>query len=426
MENRKNAIENRIDRLAELWNEFAQDKEALLLRWLVDNDERQMIDAFLEVENESSGTVPDLFLVFENSFDSYQQYSARLIESLQEQYQACKDELVKDGDEEWISPIIESGISKDKHFIDQCLSIKKHVGSVMEHLVVVLLPESISDPQMFQQWLNMILQYQPASELRFLILDSVSNPIFEEFAQSQPKKIKTIKPELDMPAAFAEIVQSVPGQDPDKKFRCHLVALMNAADKGDLESAKKSQMHALTIAKQHNWFQMQVVVHMTLGAVFLGAHKFEQALSCYRKAGIASDQAIEQGDPVGKKLLMQSRLAGGSTFIIDGQFENAAKVYEYTVPLTQELEDQLMTLECWRMSAYCYEQTKQYEQAWECGLKALTTAEEMNEDDRMASTLPYVSQGLLRVADSRKDNTGAKQVNEKTAVLLGSNWQDSA
>ena len=427
MENRKkNAIENRIDSLTELWNEFAQDKEALLLRWLVGNDERQMIDVFLEVENEAEGTVPDLFLIFEMPFDNNEQYSDVLIESLEEQYQASKEELAKgEIDTGWYPPVMESETSPGRNFVNQCISLKKYYGSLMEHLVIVLLPESISNPEMFQQWLQVILQDESAAELRFMIVDYDSAPLYEDLAQAMSKLIKTIKPQLDMPGALTEIVQNVPGQGPDKKFRCHLVALTNAADKGDLDTARSASNAALMIAREQNWFQMQVVAHMALGATFLGAQKFADALSCYRDAGKASEDAIKEGDPAGKKLLMQSRLAGGSAFISDGQFENAAKVYELTVPLTQEIEDTLMTMECWRMAAYCHEQTKHYEQAWECGLLALSAGGEMDEDDRIASTLAYASQGLLRVAESRQDHSGANQIKEKTAALLGSNWQDS-
>ena len=198
MENRKkNAIENRIDSLTELWNEFAQDKEALLLRWLVGNDERQMIDVFLEVENEAEGTVPDLFLIFEMPFENNEQYSNVLIESLDEQYQASKEELVKDGiDSGWYPPVMEPETSPGRNFVNQCVSLKKYYGSVMEHLVVTLLPESISNPEIFQQWLQVILQDESASELRFMIVDYESAPLYDDLAQAMPKWIKTIKPQI--------------------------------------------------------------------------------------------------------------------------------------------------------------------------------------------------------------------------------------
>jgi hypothetical protein len=42
-----NAIEKRLDVLVGLWNELAENPEARMSRWLVDQEETRMIDAFL-------------------------------------------------------------------------------------------------------------------------------------------------------------------------------------------------------------------------------------------------------------------------------------------------------------------------------------------------------------------------------------------
>ena len=45
----KNAIEQRIDELGQLWNEFAENPKARLLRCVVDSDSARMMDLFLEL-----------------------------------------------------------------------------------------------------------------------------------------------------------------------------------------------------------------------------------------------------------------------------------------------------------------------------------------------------------------------------------------
>ena len=47
------------------------------------------------------------------------------------------------------------------------------------------------------------------------------------------------------------------------------MALTSAAAAGDLAKASRSGDAALSIAREHGWPQMQVVIHMALGAIFL-------------------------------------------------------------------------------------------------------------------------------------------------------------
>ncbi len=423
---KKNAIEKRLEILIDQWNEFAQEDSTCLLRWLSTQDEARMIDVFLESENDAGKQTPDLFLVFDVNFDTPEKYSGALVQSLIEQYEASHKELAEDAISiDWQTPAIDSNKIEPDNFVNQVLSLKHHYSDLLEHLVIAFIPNSISNQKVFLQWLDTLLNTANACELKFMIVDDVSQPMFDDLEKNHPKLVKTINTELDMPGALLEIAQGASRGGPDYKFRCHFIALTNAAEKGDQVAARRAYTSALTVAKEQQWFQMQVVLHMTLGSTFLGAGKFNEALSCYREAEKASENAIQRDDPVGKKLLMQSRFAIGSAFIADGKFEHASEIYEATVPLPTELEEQLMVLECWRMASYCREQIEHYDKAWSCGLQALVVGEELDEETLKTSTLPYVSQGLLRIANVQKDNSGADDVMKKTKTLLGPNWQDS-
>ena len=94
---KKNAIEQRLDHIEALWNAFADKPDARLCRWLVSIDERRMIDVFLEVQNDESGSVPDLFIRFEEPFVDPAKYGLTLAESLQAKYDEIRDSLREDG-----------------------------------------------------------------------------------------------------------------------------------------------------------------------------------------------------------------------------------------------------------------------------------------------------------------------------------------
>src|SRR6266511_2943863 len=94
---RKNAIEQRLDSIETLWNTFADMPDARLCRWLVGADERRMIDVFLEVQNDESGSVPDLFIRFDEPFVDPAGHGLVLAESLQKKYDEIRDGLREDG-----------------------------------------------------------------------------------------------------------------------------------------------------------------------------------------------------------------------------------------------------------------------------------------------------------------------------------------
>jgi hypothetical protein len=64
-----NAIEKRLDVLVGLWNELAENPEARMLHWLVDQEEATTIDVCLEVQNEEGRDVPPLFIRFDGPFE---------------------------------------------------------------------------------------------------------------------------------------------------------------------------------------------------------------------------------------------------------------------------------------------------------------------------------------------------------------------
>jgi hypothetical protein len=81
-----------------------------------------------------------------------------------------------------------------------------------------------------------------------------------------------------------------------------------------------------------------------------------------------------------------------------------------------------MVLESWRMSAHCHEQAGDRARAWEYGLRALDAGKAIPAENRAQTTLPFVAEGLLRVAAPESDDS--KLVEGRLAELLGtSDWR---
>ena len=420
---KKNAIEKRIDELTDIWNEFAQNHETKALRWLLVADEARMIDLFLEMQNEEISDIPDLFIRFEAPFENPAHYGFILRQALCDQYDESREDIGQEGlATDWTCPLPQPGDLPT--FINSCRSFGEHYSELMENLVVVLTPETVADVSAWEQWLLDLVNAELPPNLKIMVVDSLDSPALERLAQEAEERVQSVAPALDMPGAMEELVRDVPGHGPGHTFRRLFVALTNAAAAGDLKKSQKTADSALAIATKEKWPQMQVVIHMALGGAFIGSGKFDDALASYQKSEQIAVAANEAGDPAAPKLMLQTKMAQASALIGQSRYADAAALYESAAALAENQQDHFMILENWRMAAYCQEELEQMDRSWDAGQLAIQAAEKMDDDLRVNSALPYVGQGLLRIAEKRDDSKGAEMVEQRMVELIGPDWKD--
>lgn len=421
----KNAIEKRLDILTGLWNEFAENAEARVLRWLVDADETRIVEAFLAVQEEGGGELPDLFVRIDTSFESAERHGFALIEALRTWYERERPGLEAEGiDARWEPPAPRAGTMDTRAFKQCCEDFQSYYKHLAQNLVIALLPERVASLDDWVAWLLKLAALDISPNVRFLLLDAVAAPSLDTLQEAEPTRVVSLAPELDMPGAMMEIVRSVPGSHPGNTFRRYFVALTNAAERGDVTAATEAAERALAIATEQGWPQMQVVVHMAMGGVHLGQGAIEDALGRYRVAASVAAAATEQGDPAGPKLILNARLAEGSALVGGGRHDEASAVYEQAAQLAGQQQDHLMTMESWRMAAYCHEAVKRPEPSLRCGLRGLDAAEQLELEMRKSSTLPFLGAGLLRVAEQIRGANG-RELRHRINVLAGSGWEKS-
>src|SRR5688572_8520667 len=79
-----NAIEQRISRLNSLWMQFRELPEAHICRWLLKDDEVQILRGFIDLVQRPDSEIPDLFFPLETAFTKSEKYSEDLINELHE------------------------------------------------------------------------------------------------------------------------------------------------------------------------------------------------------------------------------------------------------------------------------------------------------------------------------------------------------
>jgi tetratricopeptide (TPR) repeat protein len=420
----RNAIERRLDRLADQWAALAADPGLRLLRWRAEADDRRMVDLFLDLQGEELGTAPDVFVRLRPAFDDPSRYARDLLAAFLEQYDAARQDLRALGlAADWQRPEAAVDETDQALVVRTAASFRDYYADRMQCLVLVLAPSAVSDDRRFTTWLaNLLGQGLPPS-VRLVVPDPAEAPRLDGLDEMAQGLAVTIDPALDMPGAVEELARSEGVEGPARRFRVHLISIANAAGKGNLAAAERAARAALNLAREQGWADQAVVVHMALAAAYLGVDRPADAVGCYRRAAVAAASAKDH--PAAARLRVTAALGEGAALVAAARWQEAATVYERTAPLAERAGDPIMLLEAWRMAGWSHEQAGADQEAWRCGQEALRTGARLPADRRQVSTLPWVGQMLLRLLERhyRDDARHAETLRHKLDDLIGPGWQ---
>lgn len=414
----------RLERLRSQWRAFAEDPEARLLRWVLARDDWSMVEAFFRVEDEASGPECDLFLRLTAPFEDPRHHGSVLLKEFEHQYAAIRPALDEAGaDTSWQAP--PAARADDVYaLLEAAASFHEHHQPLFRHLVLVLLPESISCTRQWAQWVERAVRSASHPNVRWVCFDYQEPSVLGPLARAQGRRVRTQVAGLDMGAAVEEVSEAAGRlETPQGCFRHLFVQMGRALESSDLERARQLASKAVAIARQEGWAHLQVVTHIALGSGYLSAGEALAALREYHRAELAAEQSQARGEPQGTRLRLQARLSMGAALVATAAHEQAAALYEQTAPLAEQLEDRRMELECWRMAAWSHEQCKAWEPSWSCGMRALGVAQRMDEETRRTSTLGYVGEGLLRLTRTWKYWGRGPAIEEQLERLLGQEWR---
>jgi hypothetical protein len=179
---------------------------------------------------------------------------------------------------------------------------------------------------------------------------------------------------------------------------------------------------ALVIADGQGWPHLAGVIHFFMGSLLLQLGRNVDAYHRFVGVDSAGQKMEEGGEPAGKKIRVQGRLAAGTALLQEKAYPQAAQVYQDTAPIAAAADDKRAELDCWRLASYCYELAGDRGRAWSAGAQGLQLAGTLDEEIRRTSTLPYLGEGMLRLtSDPRLGD--APSIEKRMTSLLGRDWR---
>ncbi len=420
----QNPVEARLDYLGALWEQFAANPQAHLLRWVVEANARQIVDVFVELHQTDPAGIPDVFIPFNVPFQNEKSYAADLIAAWRTWFEGIKDDLPEIArDPNWNFPAPPSNDVRPAHFVRVCQSFREKYGAEFRNLSIVLAPPTVADPVGWSRWLRELVRCNPPAEVRFLVLDDAQIPLLADLVAGEPVRVMSQRPEIDINHVYEELLAAAGGKGPGVVFRKHFVGMLTASGAGDLAAAEKSGQAALAVSAAENWPDLQVVAHMGLASVLIAAGRSVEALAGYRSAIESAKAAEAAGHPAGAILVVQSQMAEAGSLFSAGKYADAAAIYERTAPKAAAANDALLAMENWRMAAACHEQTKNLAKSWECGELALAAGAKLDDALRPNTTLTFAGHGMLRLTADRKFADRKAKLTATMNTLVGSGWE---
>jgi len=420
-----NPISDRLSILIKKWNvATASRQDASVYIWKIQSDEQQMIDLFFQNETSTNKVTFDLFFAFDCPFLNIEEYNIALVDELKNQLSAYQEAFSDEPMPTTWQPAPPPEYDIDEvYFIENFNTFLESLTDLEDNLVLYLSPQKVTSFSKWDLWLNNVLEKSHNPRLKFMLIEPLEDIWFPMLYQKFPDATLPILAELDMPGAMQEVAAGVNPSLPGAQFQKFFLKLANFIGKGKIEKAALVGQDALQLARKEGWQDLRVAVLMQLGNGWFQQGDISRSIAHYERADIIADSLHKKGDKSGTKLLIQVRFGKGSVYISTSDYNQAIQCYQGIVPLATAIKDHFSLMETYRMSAYCYECTKDYEQAWECNQLALTTSQSLEEKLRQNSTLPYVGQALLRLNVRLGDKDTENTIRQQMIALAGNNWE---
>lgn len=426
----KNPIERELAKLEEQWQEF-QETDKAILHWMIKTGDQQLSHVFVTLKEQFSEQEPDLFVQLKTPFTNAQTFGWDLANELNQRVaegiaeaDADPEALPADEHSAWQAPDLTQYKSGFHALFASCDALLSKFGDVLDHLVLVIAPTRVADAVDYQTWWSTACtvkaQYQVWHEkIQWVVFDMAEQPLLSStFAEHTPWVASLVAP-VDVQAALKKVAQEANDGSDGAQLRLHLLDMNEAIATGNHKQLEQSSALGLIIAEHNQWLDLWTTLLMTRAAGWLNAQKHELAFQDYRQAQVVALQGLEKGTPGCDKLLLQAMLCEGTTLFVADYLEKAALAYEKTALKAQELDDQWLALEAWRMASFSLERLDNKREAWDFANQAFDVGRDMSQEEREQSTLGFVGQALLRLSPNQQVK------NEVDAVFkrwLGDDW----
>lgn len=417
-----NAVERRLLQAHADWLTFMRNLEARLLLWQTSEPDRELVKTYFGAGEQMSSAVLCLRTPFEQPARYADALAAEIISFYEERRAGSeKNGIVAD----WRPPVRqrETGVC---YLLRVVQSLMDHHPELFFVMVLVFMPGEARDDKAFSAWLSTLLT-QGQGDASLAVRLRYATHILDEapcadFVRQWAKAVQVVHGEYHMQAVPRELVAESGERGPGGQFRRLFVELTETLEHDDPARLQRLRGAALAVARQAKWFDQCVVIDLLAGAAFLKWRDHGQALDAYRGAFASGAKAIEAGHPAGNKLAANALFGEASVHLARNEPLKAVPCYERAAAHCEAAQDAILTVEAWRMHAWCLDRARWRDAALASGFRALVAAERMDAPMRGQSNVPFVAHWMLERIGPLHELRDALHV--RLVTLFGPRWRE--
>jgi hypothetical protein len=375
MEN--NPVKQRVQQLTEMWNEaVSNNKEARVFAWVgASSVDYKMIRGFIVYHTSEESTIEDVFLCMHHPFEKNSEYGYRLIYELGQYITAWNnnDELIaQTGVINWTPSPQDIGESDEVYFIKNlnALADAIQIQDENNYLVIALLPQAVNTFVDLSNWLSNVLKADISEKLRLMVYDSYELSAFKTVSDAHPKRFNYLYPDLDMPGAMNQILETAKQQkktEADREavhFQQMLLKLTDAISKNEIKLIDQYKNQCIVIAQKYGWPHLEALVYFFMHSYYYSNNQFQKAVHAIDKSIIKADEALITKALNTEEIRYQYRIAKGNLFYINQKFADAAEIYQDCLSLEHESTDIQLLLGIYQMLGSSKKHNGEKQAAW--------------------------------------------------------------
>lgn len=418
-----NPVERRFMDAHADWLTFAEQPQARLLYWQVNDDDHHLLNTYFQVQEENSCCAMRLYIDFIDG----DQYANDITDYLIQFYeQRRENSLAQDIQAYWQAPKKAITSSSTQYLLQVTQSLTEYHPDIFPGFLFVFYPSNLTSFQKMESWLSELLDETEHGKwatktMRYVMYGDEEFP-FSSIQKATPDLVYHLHNRYYCENVAREMVADSNERGDSGKFRRLFVELtetMKNNDRTRLESLSKS---ALAISNKAGWFDQSVVVHLIAGAAYLSWKDADASLTSYQDALTSAKQAKEANHPAGNKLIVNALFGISSVYLKQNDYQRAAEHYDQIPEYSLADEDYILSVEADRMRAFCWEFADDSDKAIEAAFEGVDAGLLMEEQYRLASSLPVLTHWLYQRIN--KLSALYDEMSEKFEQLYGKDWKE--
>jgi tetratricopeptide (TPR) repeat protein len=420
----ENPITYRIEQMRKKWVETVCDSTQLV-RWVLLRDEVRMFKAFSLLEASEHGQIPDLFLNFDASFSTEDQYGLDLLNSwlqIWDSEDARAEVEHANVIPDWDATPYRDAPKKnsERTFLEAMSSFAKSIDP-KQQFVLGVMPHDFQNEPGFTEWILNCLEIIP-DNIKLMVYDLNDNPNLHKVPMHF--KVSTLVANLDMAEATKEIIRQGDLNDPAVGVNLCVLNISEAANNEDEDEIHHWGKEGVEIAEKTGLKSIVSTVYLAYGSAFYQLKKFKGALRLYEKAEEEAIAGLENEDIAVPAVLLQCYNFQAATYLYTKKHKEAR---EYFLKASEEALSQknyAMYMEAQRQASVMSEKLYDTETAYKLIEETFETCKEHDKLNLKFTSMYLISMKYHEFAYDQKKKALVDEIDEFATGIWGERWKD--